>query len=335
MDRDRQGNGYSTLTSPPPRPEDRVDAPGGASSPGDDAIRPPTRRFARPGAPATPLAPPPRPAQAADTLFMPPPSAADRVAAGPDAATVERPAIVLPPPDAAHRVIPPPEPGYALGAAAFPPPFAEHRVPPAAPPRTRRLAVPGPAWLGPALLAALGVLLIGAGIGFGAHAIFGGKHHKKVPAAQATPSRRTPVPLTPTTPTGPTTPPSGPATVSPGGATPGKSKAIPLTPPVGKQSGSGPSAAGGGISSWPAGKTAWTVVLASTTNRGAAESKAHQASGRGIQAGVLNSSDYSSLRHGYWVTFAGQYGSSGDAAAAAKRYAGEGFGGAYARLVKP
>jgi hypothetical protein len=182
------------------------------------------------------------------------------------------------------------------------------------------------------------VLLIGAGIGFGAHEIFGGKkHHKKAPSAVATPNRRT-VPLTPTTPTGPTTP-SGPATVSPGGKSSGKKgekpNAVPLTPGTTSQPGINPSGGGGGISSWPAGKTAWTVILFSARSKGDAESKARQASGRGIQAGVLNSSDYSSLRHGYWVAFAGQYGSSGEAASAAKRDASQGFGGAYPRLVKP
>jgi len=310
VDRDRQGNGRSALTSPPPRAEDRVDAPAGPFAP-EEQVGAPTRsrRFARPATDAPPLAPPPRPAQAADTLFMPPP-------------------------DAAHRVIPAPDPGQRVGAAVFPPPLAEHRIPSAAPRRRRPL--PGPPWLGPALLAALGVLLIGAGIGLGAHEIFGGKHHRKAPAAQATPSRRSPVPLTPTRPTGPTTP-SGPATVSPGGTTAGKkggrSKAVPLTPGTGAAN--KPSGTGGGISSWPAGKTAWTVVLSSAKSKSAAESKARQASGRGIGSGVLNSNDFSSLRHGYWVAFAGQYGSSADAASAAKRYASQGFGGAYPRFVKP
>jgi hypothetical protein len=76
-------------------------------------------------------------------------------------------------------------------------------------------------------------------------------------------------------------------------------------------------------------------VLQSATSRSSADSKARQAVRRGIPAGVLNSSDYSTLNPGYWVVFAGQFDSSSEARRAAERYAAQGFGGGYPRLVKP
>src|SRR5207253_6378250 len=127
----------------------------------------------------------------------PPPRAADLVA----------PASVPPPP-------PPPQP---VSLPAMPPPIPAYRVPGMAPPR-RRLIRRGPPWLGPALLAAVGVLPSGAGIGFGAHEIFAAKHHKKkAPSAVATPRN-----LTPTIPRRPPVTPTGPATARPGPATPGQ-----------------------------------------------------------------------------------------------------------------
>jgi hypothetical protein len=86
--------------------------------------------------------------------------------------------------------------------------------------------------------------------------------------------------------------------------------------------------ASGGTAEWPSGKTAWTVVVASSTSRAAAEKKAKAA---GADAGVLHSNDFSSLRKGYWVVFAGQYPDQKAAQAAA-----EGRGNdAYARRVVP
>lgn len=313
MERDRETQGQSAVSAPPPRASDRVEAP-------------PPRRFARqPAPPSGAHLPPPHPAQAEDTLFT-------RSRAAQQAATLPPP----PPPRAADLVAPasvppPPPPPQPVGLPAMPPPIPAYRVPGMAPPR-RRLIRRGPPWLGPALLAAVGVLLIGAGIGFGAHEIFAAKHHKKkAPSAVATPRNLTPT--TPTIPRRPPVTPTGPATVSPGTATPGKKGKAPKSP-AGTLAPSTPKPPSS-IASWPSGKTAWTVVLTSATKRPAAESKARQALGRGIHAGVLNSSDYSSLRHGYWVAFAGQYGSSSAAAAAAHSYASQGFAGAYPRLVKP
>lgn len=100
-----------------------------------------------------------------------------------------------------------------------------------------------------------------------------------------------------------------------------------LTPlPEANPDGGAPAAAGG-LAQWPDGKRAWTVVVASTRSRSEARKKARAAG----DAGVLHSDDFSSLRKGYWVVFAGQYPSRSAAETAAESRAG----GAYARRVVP
>jgi septal ring-binding cell division protein DamX len=123
----------------------------------------------------------------------------------------------------------------------------------------------------------------------------------------------------------PTTAPEPTATPTPAdGATPS------VTPSEGNATPEGTPAAPGatGLTEWPSGKTAWTVIVASTKSRAEAEKKAKAA---GIEAGVLHSDDFSSLRKGYWVVFEGQYPSQKAAQSAA-----EGRGNdAYARRVVP
>ena len=147
------------------------------------------------------------------------------------------------------------------------------------------------------------------------------------PGATATPSAApddgaaTPAPTTAPQPTpeAGTTP-----TPTPDAASPDGTAAEPN--PIPTPAGSSPTA--GGLATWPEGKTAWTVVIASTSSRAEAEKKATAA---GADAGVLHSDDYSSLRKGYWVVFAGQYPDQEAAQSAA-----EGKGGdAYARRVVP
>jgi hypothetical protein len=61
------------------------------------------------------------------------------------------------------------------------------------------------------------------------------------------------------------------------------------------------------IAEWPAGKTAWTVILESATSKSGAEQKAQEFSSDGTSVGILHSDDFSSLNEGYWVVFSGQY----------------------------
>jgi hypothetical protein len=93
--------------------------------------------------------------------------------------------------------------------------------------------------------------------------------------------------------------------------------------------------AAAGADSWPAGVTGWTVVLASAASRDEAQRVAARASSAGLpQAGVLFSSNYSSLHAGYWVAYTGVL----DRAEAGTRQTearAAGFGDAYARQVSP
>jgi hypothetical protein len=80
-------------------------------------------------------------------------------------------------------------------------------------------------------------------------------------------------------------------------------------------SGSASSSGSGGDAEWPASKTGWTVVLASDNSESQARDKAEDFAADGISGvGVLDSDDFSSLRGGFWVVFAGQYDSQSEAA---------------------
>ena len=89
---------------------------------------------------------------------------------------------------------------------------------------------------------------------------------------------------------------------------------------------------------WPAGKDGFTIVLKSvptSQGRGPADAAAQRARNNGLsQVGVLNSSDYSSLNPGYWVTFSGIYDTSQQAEAALPNARGRGFPLAYTREVR-
>jgi hypothetical protein len=90
------------------------------------------------------------------------------------------------------------------------------------------------------------------------------------------------------------------------------------------------------VGDWPAGVSAWTVILASEQTENAARAaveKAGEASASGLSLGVLHSNDYASLRSGYWVAFAGQFASSAQALEAAERFRSQ-FPTAYPRFVE-
>lgn len=79
----------------------------------------------------------------------------------------------------------------------------------------------------------------------------------------------------------------------------------------------------------------WTVIVASTPGRAAAEQAADRLRARGLPGDVLYSSDYSSLTPGYWVAFSGRFASEGRATSEAAWLRSVGFSGAYAREVRP
>lgn len=88
---------------------------------------------------------------------------------------------------------------------------------------------------------------------------------------------------------------------------------------------------------WPSGEDGYSVFLKSTPTsegRGPADSAAQRAISNGLRdVGVLNSSSYSSLNPGYYVTFTGVYDTRNEAENALPRARNSGFPTAYVREV--
>jgi hypothetical protein len=87
------------------------------------------------------------------------------------------------------------------------------------------------------------------------------------------------------------------------------------------------------VEAWPAGTSAYTVLLASEDDETAARSRATAAVGAGVPAGVLNSSDYPTLEPGRWVLFTGRFDTRELAAEEATRFAALGYPEAEAGFV--
>jgi cell division septation protein DedD len=181
------------------------------------------------------------------------------------------------------------------------------------------------------------VLAVGVGAGFAIGALTNDKQKKDakqasakttptVPAATAVPPAALTPPPTPVTPSGPSGPsgPTGPASTPP--------PTTPVPPATATPPPTTPSPSG--IASWPAGRTAYTVVLVSAKRHSQANAKAREAKSQGIDAGVLHSNDYSSLNPGYWVVFAGQYNTANEASSHVDEFASKGFPGGYPRQIK-
>jgi hypothetical protein len=120
---------------------------------------------------------------------------------------------------------------------------------------------------------------------------------------------------------------TGPLPAPPGNAT--GTAAIPTTPT--------PSQNPNALVSWPANKSGYTLVLESlpvSGGKAAALARARQAKRNGLSdVGVLTSADYSSLHAGYYVVFAGIYGSAAEAEAALASAHAKGFPDAFERQV--
>ncbi len=90
----------------------------------------------------------------------------------------------------------------------------------------------------------------------------------------------------------------------------------------------------GGLYTWPQSLRAFTVVLLSSEDRPSATSFARSAgSSPSNQVGVIRSDDFETLPPGFFVVFAGEYRSRGQADRAAARL-GTRFPGAFAQLVR-
>jgi hypothetical protein len=87
-----------------------------------------------------------------------------------------------------------------------------------------------------------------------------------------------------------------------------------------------------GSDDWPGG-SGYTAILASVSSEGEARSIQTEATGKGLDAGVLLSSDYSSLRPGYWVVFSGFFQDAEGAEGRAAHVHELGYPEAYPRFV--
>lgn len=144
------------------------------------------------------------------------------------------------------------------------------------------------------------------------------------PGATQTPVPVTSAPATLPTPTAQPTITTGPLPSAPGTGT--KPTATGTTP-------ANPNA----LTTWPADKTGYTLVLVSLPvagGRTAAVARARNAKAAGLDdVGILVSSDYSSLHPGYYVVFSGIYGSQAEATAAVSNAHAKGYPGAYQARV--
>jgi hypothetical protein len=87
------------------------------------------------------------------------------------------------------------------------------------------------------------------------------------------------------------------------------------------------------VAAWPDGTSAYTVVLARTSDETDARARATAAVGGGLPVGVLDSSDYATLDPGMWILFAGRYETEAEAAEDAAQYVAAGFPEAEAAFV--
>jgi septal ring-binding cell division protein DamX len=87
------------------------------------------------------------------------------------------------------------------------------------------------------------------------------------------------------------------------------------------------------VSDWPAGKTGYTVVLESATNRTAADARAKDLTGRGIPVGVLDTSGYAPVAAQRFVVFSGQFASRADARTALRGLRNQISGARVARIA--
>jgi hypothetical protein len=247
-----------------------------------------------------------------------------------------------PPPSSGADVPPPlvppaPEPGLCPRCGAPHDPYQEYclecglRLPPPYGMRTGEIwSRDSPLWLWAALLALLLVALVAGAI--------------VAIAATRGDNDGGPRAVGPIVSTGPSTtdtvgiitqPPT--VTINPPTTTFGSTTTLPTTT-VGSTTTLSTTTTATGNVTWPAGKDGYSIFLKSvptSEGRAKADAAAQRARNNGLsQVGVLNSSDFSSLRPGYWVTFTGIYDTQQQANAALPNARARGFPTAYTRPVR-
>jgi len=126
-----------------------------------------------------------------------------------------------------------------------------------------------------------------------------------------------------------TQPPPAQPTPAPAAPTPAPTPA-PATPPA-----SGATApADATLAEWPAGESGWTVIVAATPTREAAEARARELAAAGREVGVLEGDAYAPLRPGTWAVWLGRQPDRAAAQAALDGLGSEGEG-AFVRRVRP
>ncbi|MEX2449181.1 MAG: protein kinase [Solirubrobacterales bacterium] len=111
----------------------------------------------------------------------------------------------------------------------------------------------------------------------------------------------------------------------------GKSAVVYLTPGFSSNSGS---SAGTDLGDWPGGN-GYSAMLGAFSSEWRAQDRQREASERGLDAGVLYSSNFSSLKPGYWIVFSGSFASSSEAAERTQRARSLGYSDSYPRFVSP
>ena len=140
------------------------------------------------------------------------------------------------------------------------------------------------------------------------------------PSEQITSVAQTPTPAPPAATPAPTGSPA------PGAATP--------TPSAGAATSATPAPSTANLATWPAGRTAWTIVLNSSGTRADADRLASELVGKGIPGvGVLNSNDFQSLGPDSFVVFSGTYSSQALADEALGQIKDRAGGGSTRRIV--
>lgn len=104
----------------------------------------------------------------------------------------------------------------------------------------------------------------------------------------------------------------------------------PVEPPIEDT----PPDSGRDLGDWPGG-SAYSAMLGAFSSEENAQARQREATGRGLDAGLLYSSEFSSLTPGYWIVFSGRFSSESEAAAQARRARALGYSDSYPRFVSP
>jgi hypothetical protein len=248
---------------------------------------------------------------------------------------VPRPPEPPPPPPPVEP--PPPAPDLLCPRCAAPHDLYQEyclecglRLPPPFPVRREVWTRESPVWLWAALLA---LLLVAAAAG--AIVAVAATGDDEGSANQTTSQAATSAATIPIIPTGET------ITIAPPPTTTGiatlPTTSIATTTGVTTTTATGTTTTTTGLTTWPAGRDGFTIVLKSvptSQGRGEADATAQTARTNGLpQVGVLNSSDFSSMNPGYYVAFSGIYDTEAQAVAALPNARSKGFPTAYIREV--